>query len=75
MDSTIQNSDMGKTDEYVFKENNDMVTRSPRTTERLLHQLSQFDVANPNTISEHDNKSRVKNISLMKMLNNGLHSD
>ena len=64
---------MGITDDFVFKENNDNVKGSPRATDQLLHQLSNINSRAPN--SQTDTLKRLKNQSLMKMINNGLHMD
>ena len=42
-DSTIQPSEMGITNDFVFKENSEHVKRSSTETDNLLHKLSKLN--------------------------------
>lgn len=74
-DSTIQNSEMVPTEDFVFKENNDNVKGSPRASDQLLHQVSIVDQKDLSSHTQNENLKRLKNLSVMKMINNGLHLD
>ena len=74
-DSINLHSELDQNEEYVFKENQDALNKSSRPSEKIMEKKVKIDKEKIRNKSQKDHMKRLKNLSFMKMINNGLHLD
>lgn len=73
-DSTLQPSELARKEDFVFQQNKDMASGALGESDRLLLKPGNAHTEGKSRTNRAELR-RIKNLSLMKMINTGLHHD